>query len=96
MTNPERLDLLQKTLGRIYEMEKATPGSLPLISIHNQILYLIALISGKPVNKAELGEINLGFIAMREVESQDAEAAGLCYKVAREVTLMKSEPEFRA
>jgi hypothetical protein len=91
MTNPERMTLFQSALIAIHNMQKAEPGYPPFVSIHNQILYLMALVSGQPVDHQNLAKINLGYIAMREVETQNEDAANLFYRVSAEVDQLRKE-----
>lgn len=91
MTNAERLALFQKALVAVERLESEYPSYPPFVSIHNQLLYLVRLVSGQAGGGAELAKINLGYIAMREVEPRDEAAATLLYSVAAEVDLMKKQ-----
>jgi hypothetical protein len=91
MTNPERMTLFQSALVAIHNLEKAEPGYPPFVSIHNQILYLMALVSGQSVDRKNLAKINLGYIAMREVETQNEDVANLLYRVSAEVDQIRRE-----
>lgn len=91
MTNAERLLLFQKAVQAIETLEAAYPSYPPFISIHNQLLYLIAVVSGQAVDVTGLAQINLGYITMREVESRDEGVATVLYSVSAEVDRMKKE-----
>jgi hypothetical protein len=91
MTNAERLALFQKALVAVERLEAEYPSYPPFISIHNQLLYLIQVVSSPMGKPAELSQINLGYIAMREVESRDESTANLLYSVAAEVDQMKKQ-----
>jgi hypothetical protein len=51
----------------------------------------MALVSGQPVDHQNLAKINLGYIAMREVETQNEDAANLFYRVSAEVDQLRKE-----
>ena len=91
MTQNERLQLFQRSLEGVYRLEVRNPGYPPLESIHNQLLYLIALESGQAVNPENLKKINIGVLTAREVERRSDETANLLYLVATEVDAMMVE-----
>jgi len=77
-------------LEKIGELEKKEPNYPPFVSVRNQILFLISYLSGHEDGK-KLAGINLGYIAMREIEPQDEDVANIIYSVSAEVEKMTAE-----
>jgi Tsi6 len=89
MTNAERVRLFESAMEAMQKLEAQYPSYPPFVSIHNQLLYLIQVCSSPVERPVDLSQINLGYIAMREVEPRDEDAANLLYSVAAEVDEMK-------
>ncbi|WP_440994564.1 immunity protein Tsi6 family protein [Cysteiniphilum litorale] len=64
------------------------PENVSLISIFNQIEYLLALTTNASCDRSRLNEITIGVITAREIESLDERVADLLYKVSGEARLM--------
>lgn len=91
MTKPERFALLQRAVAAMTTLETKYPGYPPFVSIRNQLLYLMELTSGRNTDYTALDAINLGLIAMREVEPRDEATAELLYSVSSEINEIKHE-----
>jgi hypothetical protein len=65
-------------------LKREVPNFPPFISIHNQLLFLYGQAAGQPRDAASLATINLGVLAVREVETGNPEAAELFYLAADE------------
>jgi Tsi6 len=83
MDTSEQLVLFKRALEKIKELELKEPQFPPFTSIHNQLVYLIDLVSGHADPK-KLSEINLGYITMRELEPRDEKAADILYSASAE------------
>lgn len=58
------------------------PDNRMLLSIEIQLQYLVDLVSGKVKDRSRLKDINLGVIAVHEVEDRDEDLANQLYEVA--------------
>jgi len=77
-------DALERTEQRIAER----PDLVPLISIQKQLEYLINFNNGA-VDGSRLKDINVGLVAVREIENWDDNLAGLLYKIDVEVDRLR-------
>ena len=91
MTNPDRVILFKKALDAFVEVEQSKPDYPPYVSIHNQLLYLIAIAEGTRKDKEKLEKINLGVLTMREVETGHEKVADLLYEAAGQADVMTTE-----
>ena len=91
MTAADRLALFQQALRGVEELERVYPGYPPFVSLHNQLLFLIGAVTGQIVDVAPLSQVNIGLIAMREIEPRSDATADLLYSVSAEVEAMKKE-----
>ena len=92
MTNVERVHLFEQGILAIEKLEREVPRFPPYISIHNQLLFLYGQAAGQPKDRQGLAAINLGMLAVREVETGNPEAAELFYQAAAEAKKMLQEP----
>jgi hypothetical protein len=92
MMDQARIDLFQQALLAAVKLERDQPGYPPFISIHNQLLYLLDLETGRSADRTKLDQINIGYITMREVETKNEAIAELFYKVSAEVKRMQRSP----
>ena len=74
--------LLQSALGKTKILKSKYPNSNPLQSVIEQLEYLIGIESGKNTDFSKLETINIGIIAVREVEDRDMALAKELYKVS--------------
>ena len=65
------------------------PDEQPLKSVENQLLYLIDLEEGRRQDRNLLARINLGLIAVREIEDLDLPFAELLHKVSAQADQMR-------
>lgn len=91
MTNADRIRLFEQAILAIEKLERKYPSYPPFESIHNQLLFLHDLASGRTKDRDGLTRINLGEITVREVEPMDDAAADLFYSVAAEARKMLQE-----
>ena len=87
--------MISKTLfrdvqTRVAALAATLPGLVPFISIRRQLAYLLET---RTVRMMEVGslKVNLGLIAVREVEPLDLATAEILYKVAGPVRAMRGE-----
>jgi hypothetical protein len=92
MTDSERLQLFRRALEAIARLEKSYPDFLPFLSIHAQLDFLLGQATGAPRDRAGLARINLGRLAVHEVEGRDDAAADLFHQVSGEARKMHAEP----
>jgi hypothetical protein len=90
MTKQERIALFQRAKKEIATLEKRYPGYPPFESIQNQLQFLIDQCDVNTPDFVALAQINLGYLAMREVESRNDAIADLLYEVSAEVKAMQA------
>ena len=73
--------LCQKALEVCSQRRKQSPEFKPLLSIENQLKYLIDFEEGRSVNLKRMKDLNLGLLAVRELEPHDMELADLIHKI---------------
>lgn len=82
--------LLQTAQEQVERLIATWPGVPPLDSIRRQLAYLIEYTDGLN-DGGHLADVNLGVLAMREVEPRDVSTAELLYEVAEAVRLARGE-----
>jgi hypothetical protein len=92
MTNEERRQLFLRALEAIAQLEKTYPGHPPFLSIHAQLDFLLGQATGAARDREGLARINLGQLAVHEVEGLDEAAADLFHQVSGEACAMLREP----
>ena len=90
MDMTQRTDLFNKAVGECDQLLAKFPGRQSLLSIRQQLEYLLALVQGGQ-DRSRLKDIIIGPLTAREIEPLSAEAAEIFYKVSAEVRLMKNE-----
>ena len=85
------LELFQKTLDRFKLFRRQYPDNGMLLSIEIQLQYLVDLEAGTEKDRERLKDINLGVIAVREVEDRDENLANQLYEVATAAKQMLNE-----
>jgi len=80
-----KLELFTTAFIECQKMILKYPDFPPLLSVCNQLQYLIELAEGKRHDSQLLETINLGLIAAREIEAIDVELADLLHKVNAEL-----------
>jgi hypothetical protein len=84
-----RLSLFKQTLEACQKRRIQRPNSRPLLSIENQLEYLVALEQGQRSDAELISNLNLGLLAARELEPHDMELANLIYDVTEAVKQME-------
>jgi hypothetical protein len=80
-----RLLLFKKALEECRKRLKETPNLRPLISIEKQLEYLIDLEEGRRTDTELMANLNLGIVAVRELEPHDIKLANLIYDVTEAI-----------
>jgi Tsi6 len=83
-----RIEMYEKTRNRIDILLRAEPDNPLLESVKLQLQYLKDLEDGKHQDRTRLKDINLGLIAVREIEGWDDELADLLHQISAEVRQM--------
>ena len=86
----QRARLFESALNECDRLLLKFPGRQSLLSIRQQLEYLLALAQGGQ-DHSRLKEIIIGSLTAREIEPLSADAAEVFYKVSTEVRLMQSE-----
>src|SRR4051812_14107380 len=83
------------TMNRTARLRRALDGARaysdsrgarwPILSVIEQLEYLIGLESGSQLDRSKLRQINIGVIAAREIESGDPTLATWLYEISDEV-----------
>ncbi|MFN7945844.1 MAG: immunity protein Tsi6 family protein [Blastocatellia bacterium] len=84
-----RIELFKKALVECQRLLQQYPDEQPLKSVENQLLYLIDLEEGRRHDQKLLARINLGLIAVREIEDLDLPFAELLHKVSAQADQMR-------
>lgn len=84
-----RIELFKKALAECQRLLQQYPDEQPLKSVENQLLYLIDLEEGRRQDRNLLARINLGLIAVREIEDLDLPFAELLHKVSAQADQMR-------
>ena len=85
-----RTQLFEIAIEQCDRLLERFPKRQPLLSIHSQLGYLLAVARGEQ-DRSRLGEIIIGALTAREVEPLSKEAAEVFYKVAAEARVMQHE-----
>jgi hypothetical protein len=64
------------------------PNSNAVLSVSQQIMYLIGLDDGSIADRSRLREITIGVLTAREIEPLDDDAAETFYQIASEAKYM--------
>jgi hypothetical protein len=76
---------IQTAIDRTHTL-KARHGANPLLdSVIEQLSYLLSLADGTCSDASRLKDINIGLIAVREIEGADDVLAGMLHELAQEV-----------
>ena len=86
----KRFELFAEALGLCNGLLLEFPGRQALLSIREQLLYLMAVVRDERAAD-RLGEITIGVLTAREVEPLSEVAAGVFYKVSAEARDMQSQ-----
>jgi hypothetical protein len=85
-----RRELFETSLARVSALLQFT-GDPALRSAELQLEYLIDLDKENRTDHQRLHDVNIGLLAVREIEVLDDALADLLYLVAEQVELMKNE-----
>lgn len=77
-----RIETFDRALIELNKSMEKSPSNILVKSIQLQLKYLIDLEEGKEKDRSRLSEINLGLIAVREIEGKDDELANILYEVS--------------
>jgi hypothetical protein len=80
--------ILTKALDRTEQRMVERPDLTPLVSIQKQLEYLIKFNIGQ-IDGGRLKDINVGLVAVREIENWDDELAELLHKINAEADRLK-------
>lgn len=83
-------DLFRSALVETEEKLKVFPNFQLLISIRNQLIYLIRLMDGTETDRTVLSTIIIGLYAVREFEESDPTYASLLQKCQYEVEVLRT------
>lgn len=76
---------IQTAIARAFAL-KARHGANPLLnSVIEQLSYLLSLANGTCSDESRLKDINIGLIAVREIEGTDDMLADLLHELAQHV-----------
>jgi len=93
MKAPERAALFSRGLAAIRSLEAVYPEFQPLISIRNQLQFLLSQTGGATPNREALAQINIGYLTARTVECRNELIAAVLYECSAEVKSMLSRPK---
>lgn len=94
MNNQEFESVLTKALTRTEQRMAERPDLTPLVSIQKQLEYLIKF-NNKEADGSRLKDINVGLVAVREIENWDDELAALLHEISTEVRILIKADELR-
>lgn len=83
-----RLELFEEAMRKCNELIQLYPDLVVLVSIKNQIEYLLQLENKTNSDRSRLVDIIIGIQTAREIEQVDENAAELFYEVSSEVKRM--------
>jgi len=90
VTPGEREALFTRTIQEAARLRATAPASRVLQSIEQQAYYLVGVVRGTlPADR--LNEVNLGLLAVREIDGWDEVLSKLLYACAAEVRVMEKE-----
>lgn len=87
--------LLDTALARTRSLLTIRPGFRPLLSVERQLEYLIAVDTGQQAPD-RLNEINLGLVAVREIEGWDDELADMLHQISARTRTLATVVALRA
>jgi hypothetical protein len=94
MNQPDFEAILVKALDRTEQRMVERPDLTPLVSIQKQLEYLIKFNKGQ-IDGCRLKDINVGLVAVREIENWDDTLAGLLHEISSEVRVLVKTDELR-
>lgn len=77
----DRLQLYENGLESVSQLLAQYPSSGALLSVKNQIQYLLDLEQGVIADRSRLKEITIGALTAREIEPLDDAAAEIFYQI---------------
>lgn len=86
-----KVEIFNKALVEINKYLQKYSSNIAVISIKYQLKYLVELEEGKEKDRSRLSGINLGLIAVREIEGKDDDLAEILYEVNSIVKIMMAE-----
>jgi len=86
----QRTGLFEQAINECDQLLAKFPGRQSLLSIRQQLEYLIALAQGGQ-DRSRLKDIIIGPLTAREIEPLSEKAANVFYKVSAEARLMQDE-----
>lgn len=86
-----KIEIFNKALVELNKFIEKFPENILVKSIEYQLNYLINLEESKEKDRSRLSEINLGLIAVREIEGKNDDLANILYEVNSIVKIMKTE-----
>ena len=90
MRTGEREALFMRTIEETVRLQAASPKSRVLRSIEQQARYLLGVVRGT-MPAGRLDDVNLGLLAVREMDDWDEKLSSLLYACAAEVRVMDKE-----
>lgn len=75
-----KIEIFQKALDGCRKLGQQFPDNPLLKSAQTQLSYLIDLETGKRQDRERLSDINIGLIAVREIEGVDDDLANWIYE----------------
>lgn len=86
-----KITILDEALVKLNKFVENFSDNIFAESIKFQLKYLIDLEKGREKDRSNLSEINLGLIAVREIEGKDDDLADILYEVNSIVKAMMIE-----
>lgn len=83
-----RIELFKEAKRKLIDLYQRFPDATVIVSMQNQLDYLIQLELGEAFDRERLQEIIIGVQTAREIEPRDKDTASLMYEVANEVQAM--------
>lgn len=87
----DKIATLNKALAKLDKFTEKFPSDILVKSIEFQLKYLIDLKEGREKDRSRLNEINLGLIAVIEIEGKDDDLADILYEVNSIAKTMMTE-----
>lgn len=73
-------NIFEVALQECIETQQRWPKNMVLVSIRNQLEYLVALAEGRETDRSRLGEIIIGRQAAHDIKSLDPRVADIFYQ----------------
>lgn len=86
-----RMELFKNAKEHLADLFLRCPEATVIVSMQNQIDYLIELESGENHDRSRLKDIILGVQTAREIEPRDAAVAAIVYQVAEAAKEMERQ-----